>query len=127
MDFKPTTPPRAFEVGLPGKKFPIYDCGKVALRTDEQVTLVTEAGAELDVVRKSWGYYGTPSLNGRLPRFGLRAVLGKSADGKYFLLLVEKGKEAEFESYMSDNLQTVVCWMDSTEALESLEKKVTGR
>ena len=127
MNFKPTQPPRAFQVGLPGKTFPLYDCGRLELAPDEQVTLVTPSGTEFDVARKTWGYYATPSLNARLPRFNLRAVLGKSSDGKYFLLLVERGKEAEFERYMSENKQTVVCWMDDTPALEKLETQVRGK
>ena len=65
-------PPRTFVVG---DNIKISDCGMIALRPDEQVTFVTEAGAEYDVVRKDWGFYATPSLNGRLLQFGLRAVL----------------------------------------------------
>src|SRR5204863_5563233 len=72
-----TDPPREFGVGT-GGAVRLKDCAHIALEPDEQVTFQTESGGEYDVVRKSWGFYATPSLNGRLERFNLRAVLVKS-------------------------------------------------
>ena len=114
-------PPRTFRVGK-NQHIEIKDCAHIELDADEQVTLKTSAGAEYDVARKSWGFYATPSLNGRLPSFGLRAVLIKCPDGKFFILLVEKGKEAEFEDYMASEGQELVTWLDSDEALRELEE-----
>ena len=65
MKFTPKNPPREFEVGF-DKKGIIRDCGVLVLAADEQVTLTTEQGGEYDVTRKSWGFYATPSTNGRL-------------------------------------------------------------
>lgn len=124
MKFVPQEPPRRFEVGLPGQKFLLRDCGRLSLAPDEQVTFITEGGAEFDVCRKSWGYYATPSLNSRLASFGLRAVLAKSSDGKFFILLVEKGREGEFMRYMEHEQQKVVCWLDATPTLEDLERRM---
>jgi len=124
MKFTPKDPPRSFEVGLPGQKIVLQDCGRVELAPEEQVTFVTGAGAEFDVCRKSWGFYATPSLNARLAKFGLRGVLAKSFDGKYFVLLVEKGREADFEAYMARERQKVVCWLDESAALEELERRI---
>ncbi len=59
-------PPRAFE---PAPGIAISDCGDVELRPDEQVTLVTEAGKRMDVAAKDFGFYATPSVNGRLKGF----------------------------------------------------------
>ena len=58
------------------------DCGRIALAPDEQVTFTTEAGGEYDVTRKSWGFYATPSINGRLKTFGLRAALVRNVAGR---------------------------------------------
>jgi hypothetical protein len=93
------------------------DCGRVELEPDEQLTFTTPDGAEYDVARKSWGFYATPSLNGRLREFGLRGVLVRNRIGRYFVLLVERGHEDEFESYRALEELDVIAWLDSDEAL----------
>ncbi len=126
MKFEPKDPPRAFPVGN-AVKFEMKDCGTLRLAADEQVTFATEDGAEYDVARKEWGFYATPSLNGRLEQFGLRGVLIKNrGTGRFFLLLVEKGKEAAFDAYCSQENLAVIAWLDSTAALAALEQKLTG-
>jgi hypothetical protein len=124
MKFTPVVPPRAFEVGF-GKTIQIKDCAHIELEADEQVTFTTESGAEYDVARKSWGFYATPSLNGRLQRFGLRGVLIKNRISQYFVMLVEKGQEAGFEEYLGIEALQVVCWLDDASALANLERKLT--
>jgi SAM-dependent methyltransferase len=89
----------------------LKDCGRVALEPDEQVTFVSESGTEYDVVRKSWGYYATPSLNSRLPSFGLKPALVRSGD-RLYLLLVEADKEAEFHAYLQRQGMEIVSWFD---------------
>ncbi len=118
-------PPRVFEVGF-GETIRMEDCAHIELEPDEQVTFTTEGGAEYDVSRKSWGFYATPSLNARLAQFGLGAVLIKNRLNRYFLMLVEQGKEALFERYLEVEGLTVVCWLDHTAALENLEGKLKG-
>jgi hypothetical protein len=124
MKFDPKTPPRVFQVGN-SVKFDMKDCGSVELDHDEQLTFVTHAGAEYDVARKDWGFYATPSLNGRLEQFGLRAVLIRNrGSGRYFLLLVELGKETLFDAYCEHENLAIVAWLDSTAACESLRNKL---
>jgi hypothetical protein len=82
---------------------------------------VTESGAEYDVAAKDWGFYATPSLNGRLQQFGLRGVLIRNrGTGRYFILLVEAGKEPLFDAYCEQENLAVITWLDNTEALDSL-------
>src|SRR5690349_12549206 len=107
MKFEEKRPPRGFAVGNVDK-FTMYDCGTLRLAPDEQVTLVTDGGAEYDVARKDWGFYATPSLNGRLASFGLRAVMVRNPSERYFVLLVEKGKEAEFDAYARSERLVIV-------------------
>ena len=76
------------------------------------------------MVRKSWGFYATPSTNQRLPRFGLRAVLVKSPDGKHYVWLVERGKEPQFQQYLEAEQQVVLCWLDRDEALARLARQM---
>ena len=123
MNVVPIEPPREFDVGR-GEIVRLKDCARIELQPDEQVTFLTESGAEYDFVRKSWGFYATPSLNGRLQRFGLRGVLLKSPQGKVYLVVVERGREAEFERYMTVERHTLICWLDSDEAVEAFERKL---
>ena len=92
----------------------------------EVVTFKPEPGSEYDVVRKDWGYYDPPSLNGRLEKFGLRALLVKSQTAKCFVLLVERGKEADLQHYLNTEGHVIVCWLDSDATLATLENSLKG-
>lgn len=126
MRFDRKDPPRRFTVGNAGP-IEMKDCGTLHLAADEQVTLVTESGGEYDIARKDWGFYATPSLNGRLESFGLRAVLIQNRDTKrYFVLLVERGREESFERYLQVENLRVVHWLDSHEACAAFDAKVSA-
>src|SRR5262245_18556504 len=125
MKFAQKSPPRRFAVGN-ADKIEIRDCGNLALEPDEQVTFLTESGAEYDVARKDWGFYATPSLNSRLERFGLRGVLVKNRKNQFFVMLVERGKEPAFQRYLDVESLAVVTWLDGTAALENLESRLRG-
>jgi hypothetical protein len=127
MKFEAKNPPRQFEVGN-AVRFPMSDCGSIALEHDEQVTFTTPAGGEFDVARKDWGFYATPSLNGRLPQFGLRAVLIRNTlTGRYFILLVEEGRDSSFGAYMKQESLEVIAWLDSAKNLDALAAKMKVR
>lgn len=119
MIFKQEIPARQYEVGLT-TKVNISDCGKLFLEPDEQVTFVTSEGNEYDVTKKDWGFYATPSLNKRLVSFSLRGVLVKNSMNQYFVLLVEKGKENLFEKYVSEEMLTIVKWLDNEQDLSEI-------
>lgn len=120
MKFEPKSPPREFEVGYDVKGM-IRDCGTMRLAPDEQVTFVTDEGGEYDLTRKEWGFYATPSLNGRLAGFNLRAVLVKNRVDRFFVLLVERGKEESFDRYVRQEPLKIVSWLDSIESLQAIE------
>ena len=120
MKFIKKDPARKFLVG-DSKQFYISDCAEIHLEHDEQVSFKTESGAEYDVARKSWGFYATPSLNGRLLNFGLNAVLVINTHTcRYYILLVEEGKEDDFFEYCRDESLEVLCWLNSNEKLKRL-------
>tara|TARA_Y100000031_G_scaffold135581_1_gene158997 strand:+ start:731 stop:1165 length:435 start_codon:yes stop_codon:yes gene_type:complete len=125
VKFFPTEPQRSFRVGI-DKKIKVKDCASIQLEAEEQVTFVTESGAEYDVARKKWGFYATPSLNGRLSSFALRAVLVKNSFNKYFIFLVEKGKEKDFQEYLNAEEHIIISWMDNDSFLEIIETKLRG-
>lgn len=116
-------PPRVFTI-REGSPLEIRHCANIELECDEQVTFVTESGHEYDVTRKSWGFYATPSLNGRLQKFCLKAVLVKNPDAKYYILLVESSKEADFQRYLNDEGIIIVSWLDTDRELGYLEQKL---
>lgn len=117
--------PRAFTVGAAGD-VTISHCADVELEPDEQVTFVTPSGTEFDVVRKAWGYYATPSMNGRLRDHGLRAALVRNAERRIYLMLVEDGQEERFREYLEAEAQALVCWLDSDEAAEDALRRLEG-
>jgi hypothetical protein len=123
MKFIEKHPPRTFDVGY-DKKGIISDCGSMYLQPDEQITLFTELGGEYDVTRKDWGFYATPSLNGRLASFKLKTVLTKNRYDRYFIMLVEEGQEDSFQKYVDQEPLHIVAWLDSNENLQSLDKKL---
>lgn len=124
MRIEPNNPPRVFVVG---DGIPIRDCGTIALEANEQLTFLTESGAQYDVARKDWGFYATPSLDGRLAEFRLRAVIVQNhSTKKYFILLVEHGHEASFEAYLDSENLRIVSWIDSDDACLALDRKVSG-
>ena len=113
-------PPRVF---TPRPSIQMKDCARIKLDANEQVTFITPDGAEYDVARTAWGFYATPSLNGRLAKFSLRPVLVKNGADFYFLLLVEKGKEPQFQEYAASEPLTIIFWMDNVDALKALEQR----
>ena len=119
-------PPRTFRVGH-DRSIELSHCADVELEPDEQVTFLTASGTEFDVVRKDWGYYATPSLNGRLSDHGLRAVLVRDpGSGRMYLLLVERGQEPAFEAYVERDGLRVVAWLDDDQAVEHAARRLGG-
>ena len=113
-------PPRTFTVKGAGIQDDLHDCATIALAPNEQVTFVTDAGGEYDVTRKTWGYYATPSTNGRLKGFGLRTALVRASSGRFFVMIIEADKQAAFHTYLADDKQELVCWLDDEEQLTRL-------
>lgn len=110
MKLKTIEPPRTFRPsGAQGPE--IAHVADIELAADEQVTVKTESGAEVDVVRKNWGFYPLPSLNGRLASFNLFPALAVNPQGKCYVLLVEDGKRQQFEAYLDQEDMKVLAWL----------------
>lgn len=114
MKSTPITPPRAFKVGHPGREIELRHVLDLELGHDEQVTLKTETGGEFDVCRKSWGYYATPSLNGRLVAFGYRSCLVNSGSRRY-VQVVETARMDEYLAYVAEQGMEIIAWLDGDE------------
>lgn len=121
MKIKENIPPRTFHVGKEGK-VEISDCAHIQLEPDEQITFETSSGSEYDVVRKSWGYYATPSLNIRLKKFGFKSALVKGSGGNYHIWIIEKNKDAELKQYLSDDPHQIVTWLETDADFDRLDR-----
>jgi hypothetical protein len=117
MKIETLDPPRTFRAG----SVELKDCGTIGLEPGEQLTFVTPDGGEYDVARTAWGFYATPSVNGRLPTFDLRAALARNDEAKYFVLIVERGHEEGFDRYCERERISVVAWLDDDRTLAALD------
>jgi hypothetical protein len=104
-------PPRTFTVGKV-LRVEIKDMGDVYLAPDEQLTFVTESGCRHDFVRKDWGFYATPSINGRLANEGFKTALVENKEGRIYLMVVEKCRMDQFDRYCKTGGQRVLSWLD---------------
>ena len=111
MKFSKKNPPRKFKVGL-DKSIEISDCGSINLNENEQVTFVTANGKEHDFAAKSWGFYATPSLNGRLKSFGLKTALVKNSIDQLYVMVVDPVFIDDFYNYLDLEKQVLVEWLD---------------
>jgi hypothetical protein len=104
-------PPRNYSCGLKNQ-ICISDCGSVYLNPDEQLTFRTEGGKEYDLAAKEWGYYATPSINGRLKSFNYKTALVKNIFNKYFIMLVDDNKLELFSDYCKEESLEIIEWLD---------------
>lgn len=111
MKIEENKTPRIFSVGK-DNSIKISDCGKIRLRPDELISFVTESGKRYDVTAKSWGFYATPSVNGRLKSEGFKTALVKNSEGRFYIMLVEKEKTGDFERYVKGEGQKIEKWLD---------------
>ncbi len=111
MKFIKKQPPRKFSVGIE-KSITLKDCGKIFLDYNEQVTFIRKDGKEHDFTAKSWGFYATPSVNGRLKSFNLKTALIRNSFKKYFIVVVDPKKMNDFENYLNSEKLILVEWLD---------------
>lgn len=119
MKIDTLVPPREF---LVGQDAPVHirHCANMQLAPDELVTFTTDSGGQHDVVRKSWGFYATGSLNSRLPAHNLRPLLVRNPSGQCYVLLVETGREQDLQAYLDAQHMTIVLWLDGSQPLDQI-------
>jgi len=111
MEAKLNNPPRRFNVGI-HNQIEISDCGKVKLEAEEQITFITSSGREHDVAAKTWGFYATASVNGRLVDQGFKTAFVRNSIGRYYVMLVDRKRIPEFEEYLRVEKQVLEEWLD---------------
>lgn len=109
MKLFPKNDPRKFTV----HGVTISHVADIELDSDEMVTFRREDGAEYDVAAKDWGYYATPSMNGRLRDHGFRSVLAKSnKTGRRYVLVVRDGEQDAFNQYLAHQDMKLLGFLD---------------
>lgn len=115
MKFVEITPTRNFRVGL--NNIVLHHVADIRLEDDELITLLNSRSKQLDVVAKSWGYYVTPSLTGRLRTNGMRAALMRNVETRHlFVVVVDADHLPDWHQYMADENQEIVMWIDEAES-----------
>lgn len=104
-------PARKFRPGGSGKT-EISHAANIRLESDEQITFITSSGKEHDFVAKSWGFYSTPSINGRLKDQGFKTALVGNSQGRIYIMAVEPERMEEFENYLKREKNVVLEWLD---------------
>lgn len=122
MNIDELEPPRSFCVGVSG--ITLQHCADVRLEPDEMVTFITPEGSEYDVVRKSWGYYATPSLQNRILKNGFRAALAQNKNTKdKFIVLVQENHLLDWSEYAARENLVVLAWLSDAEPAPNMERK----
>ena len=109
MKIYPKNEPRRYTV----HGVTISHVADIDLDPDEMITLRRADGAEYDVAAKDWGFYATPSTNGRLREQGYRSVLAKSnKTGRRYVMLVREGEQSAFNEYLAHQDMKVLGFLD---------------
>ncbi len=112
---------RKFVVGKK-RDITLTDVGHIFLNDNENITLKSSKKKEYDICKKNWGYYGTPSLNKRLMKYGFLGALTKNTIYKtYGLMIVEKNKKKKFLKYLKNQDMILICWLTNSN-LEKIKK-----
>ena len=111
VEIKISKKPRIFKVGE-NKKIKIKEVGFLYLKKNEQITFISENKKNYDFIKKSWGYYATSSINGRLKKEGFKTALVRNKFNKYYIMVVDKKKIKNFKNYCKTENQEVVEWID---------------
>ena len=91
----------------------IKDYGKIKLDKNEMVSFVTKSGKEYDFTSKDWGFYVTPSINGRLKKEGFKIAMVINKLRNIYIMAVEKEKKKTilFKQYCTKEGIKILKWL----------------
>ena len=105
---------RKFLVGK-NKNISLVDKGSIFLKNNENISIQFNSKMNFDIVKKNWGFYALPSINKRLKKFKLNAVIVESKNFKnFFILLVAKDKKkiSAFKDYCKKENLKIIIWLN---------------
>ena len=86
--------------------------GILQLDCNEQISLANETGSSYEVISKEWGFYATPSINGRMKSYGFKTALVINSKGQRYIMAVIEDRLTDFNEYLSATNQKVEKWLD---------------
>jgi hypothetical protein len=89
----------------------LKEIAKISLEDNEMITFIKN-NKEYDFTAKEWGYYVTPSINGRLKNEGFKTALVVNNYNKLYVMIVDMEKINEFKEYLLKENSKVICWLD---------------
>jgi hypothetical protein len=113
---------RKFSVGV-NNKIKINHLADIFLNKNEMITFIDKNKMSYDVVKKNWGYYATPSINGRLKNNNFKTALVSNSQNKLYIMLVEKKKIGKFKKYCKDENQKIIIWLDEETKVKKIFSK----
>ncbi len=75
------------------------------------ITLVSPEKSNVDITKKNWGYYVTPSVNGRLLDEGFKTAVVKNTSGQIYVLVVHQDKMSLFKDYIKEENMMIIDWL----------------
>ena len=101
-----------------GKKNDIIlsDKGSLYLNVNENISIHFDQQTQYDVAKKRWGFYPIPSINKRLKKFKLKAVLIENERLKTFFIMLVINKVEKlnmFKKYCREEDLKIVAWLDN--------------
>ncbi len=101
---------RKFIAGKGKNQVQITHSANIKLKNNEQVTFIFK-GNQHDFVKKNWGFYATPSINGRLKKQKFLTALVKNKEKKIYIMVIHKTKIKEFRKYCEVHNQKIINWL----------------
>ena len=111
MQINKNNKPRLFNTGFDNTSV-IKDFGKIYLNAGEQFTFMS-GKQEYDFTKTDWGYYSTPSINGRLKNNDFRVYLVKNVFGKIYVFTVQNSKISIFKDYCTYEHIKIILRLDN--------------
>ncbi len=103
--------PRKFIVGHK-HKLTISHVASLKLKSNEQITFIDSNNNEYDIVKKSWGFYATPSVNDRLKRNKYKTAIVKNKKNQIYVMIVKINYLTKFKQYLKKHENKLMYWLD---------------
>lgn len=104
---------RKFVVGKK-KNIVLKDKGSLFLENNENISIHFNKKINYDIAKKNWGFYCLPSINKRLLKFKLKALIAENKRTKsFFIMLILNNKKSlkEFKAYCLKEDLRIIAWL----------------